>query len=174
MPWKGISCLRTLQSGLLATETLRESLDMAKRKGEDKIKGIIKHRLQSNEILLHKTIKQTKQMTFADIVAPPSPTMAIPSVAKEDIEEALNKNAAIMELPLTKVPLSLFNVNGTLRKTTKSKLQDCLDFKEVTDAQNTLVIIDMGYIWRLATPSKEEREKRTEHITHWVTMLKRF
>ena len=57
--------------------------------------------------------------------------------------------------------LSIFNVNGNMVKVQKSKLVEKLDFvPPVWNNASYIGIIDMGFIWRLATPSAEDREKK--------------
>jgi len=55
--------------------------------------------------------------------------------------------------------LSIFNVNGTFRKAQKSKLQLKLTMNAMPELKVYTSIIDMGLIWRLITPSIEDREK---------------
>ena len=66
----------------------------------------------------------------------------------------------IMEHRVTKECLTLFNMNGSLVKTQKSKMKECLSFKPMLyDKLNFyIVLLDMGFKWRLCTSAKEDRE----------------
>ena len=63
-----------------------------------------------------------------------------------------------MKHRLTEECLTLFNVNGTFRKTQKSKLLQKLA-QQSHDVQSYTALVDMGMIWRLASPTAEDREK---------------
>ena len=54
--------------------------------------------------------------------------------------------------------LTLLNANGTFRKTQKSKLLQKLALQPL-DVNSYMALVDMGMIWRLASPTAEERIK---------------
>ena len=62
-----------------------------------------------------------------------------------------------MKHHLTEECLTLFNVNGTFRKTQKSKLLQKLT-QQPLDVQSYAALVDMGMIWWLASPTAEDRE----------------
>ena len=65
----------------------------------------------------------------------------------------------LMEYRITSECLSVFNVNGSMRKNQKSKLMQCFDLNPTTEnVESYVAIIDMGFVWRLATPNKEDRD----------------
>ena len=66
----------------------------------------------------------------------------------------------IMEHRVTEECLTLFNMNGSLVKTQKSKMKECLSFESLPyeKLNSYIVLVDMGFIWRLCTPAKEDRE----------------
>ena len=64
---------------------------------------------------------------------------------------------SVMEYRLTEVPLSLFHLNGTMKKVQKSKF-DCFSFNVPHEVGNHVSVIDMGLLWRISLPSKEDRE----------------
>ena len=71
--------------------------------------------------------------------------------------------------------LSIFNVNGNMVKVQKSKLVEKLDFVPlVWNNASYIGIIDMGFIWRLATPSAEDREKKDETCYSWGDYAKKM
>ena len=56
--------------------------------------------------------------------------------------------------------LAIFNVNGTMLKTQKSKLQQNLTLTIIPEPDaytSTFCFVDMGLIWRLTTPITEDR-----------------
>ena len=69
--------------------------------------------------------------------------------------------------------MSIFNVDGSMRKTCKSKLLKFFDPDPVVRKPHNYVnLVDMGLIWRLATPTSEDREakKRDGSLYCWVKM----
>ena len=65
----------------------------------------------------------------------------------------------VMDHRVTDECLSIFNENGTMRKVQKSAMPKGMEFKEVQEPEEHTSLVDMGLIWRLATPTKEDREK---------------
>ena len=51
----------------------------------------------------------------------------------------------------------LFNYNGTYRKTQKSKLIQKFSLQYIQLQEPYIAIVDIGMIWRMATPSAEDR-----------------
>jgi len=56
--------------------------------------------------------------------------------------------------------VTLFNYNGAYRKTQKSKLIQKFFLQPITLQESYTVLVDtcMGMIWRMATPSPEDRQ----------------
>ena len=71
-----------------------------------------------------------------------------------------------MEHRVTDECLPIFNINGTLRKGQKSKLIQKFDFTDLEPLENYIALGDMGFIWRLSTPSAEDRENKTKVSIH--------
>lgn len=65
-----------------------------------------------------------------------------------------------MQHRVTPECLSIFNANGTFRKSQKSKLLQKLAMPVTPEPEVYTSVIDMGLIWRLAVPTTEDREKR--------------
>lgn len=62
-----------------------------------------------------------------------------------------------LERRVTEECLSLFNVDGSMHKTVKSKLLELFSLEPVPEVpQNHVSLVDMGLIWRLATPTPED------------------
>ena len=55
-------------------------------------------------------------------------------------------------------------------KVQKSKLVQKLNWKEIPDwqLQTYISIVDMGFLWRLAPPSSEDREKNDGSSFTWI------
>ena len=64
----------------------------------------------------------------------------------------------ILEYRLTVECLSMYYVNGSQRKPAKSKLLKHLNLNTVVNIPvEYSSIVDMGFIWRLATPTADDR-----------------
>ncbi|KAJ4921109.1 hypothetical protein JOQ06_022699 [Pogonophryne albipinna] len=80
-----------------------------------------------------------------------------------------------LEGRVTEECLSLYNVDGSMRKTVKSKLLKLFNLDPVIeDPRDHCSLVDMGLIWRLATPTPEDREARKctsgNDLPHWTIM----
>ena len=62
--------------------------------------------------------------------------------------------------------LSLLNANGTFRKTQKSKLLQKLS-KQPLHVNSYTALVDVGMIWRLASPTAEETVKSDGSLYTW-------
>ena len=63
--------------------------------------------------------------------------------------------------------VSLFNSNGTYRKTQKSKLVQKFSLQSVDLQEPYVALIDMGMIWRMATPTAEDRQMQDSTPYKW-------
>jgi hypothetical protein len=63
--------------------------------------------------------------------------------------------------------VALFNSNCTYRKTQQSKLIQRLSLQSVHLQEPYTALIDMGMIWRMATPSAEDRKKQDGTPYKW-------
>ena len=161
--------LRTLQSAIPASQKLIDDLKTAFIDGETKLQKFLDERIYSRIISFHATVERSGRLTFAnDEIKTISNNKAVAAGAMEKkglstIIEIVEMNSdldlcQIMENRITDECLSIFNADGTLRKVQKSKLIDRLHF-EPTKLDQYIGIIDMGMIWRIATPKSDEREK---------------
>ena len=64
--------------------------------------------------------------------------------------------------------MALFNSNGTYRKTQKSKLIQKLSLQSVHHEQAYIALIDIGMIWRMATPSAECWQTQDDTPYEWL------
>ena len=93
-------------------------------------------------------------------------------VALASVIELVDKSGALkleeeLEHRVTEECLSIFNVNGTMRKTQKSKLLQTMNISVSPIPTSYTVIVDMGLIWRLSCPNKEDREKEDGSPFTW-------
>ena len=113
-------------------------------------------RVKTTQKKIINRIKQNKRPSFKN---PPEKavkknttknTDAMENKAMINLVQAAQKSAhhlqSVTEYRLTEVPLSLFHLNGTMKKVQKSQLLDCNCFH------------NMGLLWRISLPSKEDRE----------------
>ena len=64
------------------------------------------------------------------------------------------------EYCMTDESLPIFNISGTMKKVQKSKLFEKLHTEPMDPVPDKYTaLVDMGFLWRLATPSAEDREK---------------
>ena len=85
--------------------------------------------------------------------------ISLAKTAAVDLEE-------LMRYHLTEICLPLFNINGQMRKTVKSTLKNSFEMHEATlESTSCISIVDMGFIWRLATLSIADRESAEGDFT---------
>ena len=63
--------------------------------------------------------------------------------------------------------MALFNSNSTYRKTQKSKLIQKLSLQHVDLQEPYVALVDMGMIWRMATPTAEDRQAQDGTPYKW-------
>ena len=76
----------------------------------------------------------------------------------------------ILENRVANECLAVFNTNGTMFKTQKSKLLQSFVFASLdsADLQNFTAVVDMGFFWRLCMSNTEDREKGDETKYTWA------
>ena len=72
----------------------------------------------------------------------------------------------VFDYRITENCLSIFNSNGSIRKCQKSKLIQAMELNPVS-IRNYISIVDMGLIWRLATPSIADKDKNDGTCYSW-------
>lgn len=165
--------LRSLQAGIPASESLTVDLTSAKEDGRSKVKEFMDERVYSKSKSLNDRVPRSKRKNF-------SSQELEGGVASENLRgkaEEMERDALasvvglvdgsgtlkledVMQHRVTPESLSIFNANGTFRKSQKSKLLRKLAMEVTPEPEVYTSIIDMGLIWRLAVPSAEDREKR--------------
>ena len=65
--------------------------------------------------------------------------------------------------------LTMFNADGSKRKTAKSKLLQSFSIQPVLEVPSAYVsIIDMGLIWRLASPTSDDCDAKKRSGTDYL------
>ena len=171
--------LRSLQSGMIASEELVEDFETAHDDGEALVKKFFDGRMFSTEKSFNATISRNARGNFnrppAGEIEPKasvSRTAVMENKAMAEVISLVEKCdvklnlVQIMEYYVTEECLSLFSTNGTMVEVQKSKLVEKLNLIPFQTVDSYIALIDMGFIWRLATPSPEDREKDDE--THFM------
>ena len=81
----------------------------------------------------------------------------------------------ILQNRVTTECLSIFNTNGSMIKTQKSKLLQSFTLVPLNsnELQSYTALVDMGFFWRLCVPSSEDREKGDETKYTWYDYAKK-
>ncbi|MES9882370.1 MAG: hypothetical protein ABW185_15975 [Sedimenticola sp.] len=170
--------LRTLQSAIPAPPKLVLDFSTAKQDGEMKLKTFMDERVYSKDKSLHDRIQRSNRHTFANTTADKATggdlkvkqcemeSRALTSVVNIVDVSGLVPLSEVLKHRVTDECLTLFHVNGTLRKTQKSKLLQKLT-QQPLDVPSYTALVDMGMIWRSATPTAEDREKGDGSAYTW-------
>lgn len=161
--------LRSLQSGMVASPELVQDFKTALQDGQTQSEAILQERLFTKTKTLTSTIHKNKRRNFAsDPVRVSSGTsMTVDHMKKSGLAALLDlangsgiiKLETALEGRVTEECLSMYNVDGSMRKTCKSKLLHLFNKDPVPEKPRNLIsLVDMGLIWRLATPTPEDRE----------------
>ena len=162
--------LRSLQSGLVASPELVHDLETALPHGQAQAGTLIQERVFTKIKPLTAIIHRIKKLNFASerICAASGALMKVAQMERSglaalvDLAEGsgLIQLESALEGRVTEECLSL-NVDGSMRKTVKSKLLELFNLDPVIDdPRDHCSLVDMGLIWRLATPTPEDREAR--------------
>ena len=163
--------LRSLQSGITASDVLTADLESAKEDGRRKVKEFMDERVYSKTKYLNDRVPRSKRQNFStqELMKADSENLKVKTEEMEHKALAsvldLVENSGALKLEdvlqhrVTSECLSIFNANGTFCKAQKSKLQQILKMTVIAEPEVYSSIIDMGLIWRLTTPSIEGREK---------------
>jgi len=161
--------LRSLQSGLVASPQLVNDLKTALQDGQTQVETFLQERVFTKIQPLTATIHRNKRLNFArDQVCIPSGTaMKVAQMEKSGLATLIDltvgsgmvKLESVLEWRVTDECLSVYNVDGSMRKTCKSKLLYKFKLHPVPEKpQDHISLVDMGLIWRLATPTSDDRE----------------
>jgi len=70
--------------------------------------------------------------------------------------------------------VALFNSNGMYRKTQKSKLLQKFSLQPIDLLDPYIALIDMGMIWRMATPTAEGRQTQDGTPYKWSDYVQKI
>ena len=162
--------LRTLQSAMPASDELIADFNSAHAAGERKLNNFLRDRVFSKNTSIHAPVPLSKRLTFAKMPDIEKPGEKLKARTAEMERHALNAVINLVEVSqlvdltellehrIVEECVALFNSNGTYRKTQKSKLIQKLSLQSVDLQEPYIALIDMGMIWRMATPSAEDRQ----------------
>jgi hypothetical protein len=171
--------LRTLQSAMPASAELVADFNSAQSTGEEKLTSFMRERVFSKNTSLHAPVPLNKRLTFAKMPDKEKPGEELKAKAAEMERSALKSVINLVEVSqlvdlndllehrVVEECLALFNSNGTYRKTQKSKLIQKLSLQPVDLQEPYTAVIDMGMIWRMATPSAEDRQTQLGTPYKW-------
>ena len=163
--------LRSLQSGLIASPELVHDFKTALLDGQTQVETFLQERVFNKDKPLSATIHRNKRRNFAteEIATLSGVPMQVAQMEKSGLAAllALVEESEIIDLEtalnrrVTEECLPLYNVDGSMRKTSKSKLLELFKLDPVPDMpQDHASLMDMGLIWRIATPTSDDREAR--------------
>ena len=158
-----------------ASDELIADFNLAHAAGEEKLTSFLQGRVFSKNTSFHALVRQSKCLTFAKGQCTEKPREDLKARTTEMERNAVKAVIDLVEVSqLVNLPellehrvieecVALFNSNGTYRKTQKSKLIQKLSLQPVHLQEPYIALIDMGMIWRMATPSAEDQQ--TQHGT---------
>ena len=177
--------LRSLQSGIPASKELVNDFKTAKSDGEKWVKDFSERCIYSKQGSLKEKIPNSKRLNFAkqelDVDGGVKTKLKAIDMEKIGLSQVLELVEAsgslnletILRNRITQESLSIFNVNGSMRKCQKSMIMSSLSLIEKDKLNNYTAEVDMGLIWRLATPTIEDREKADGSVYTWGDYGKR-
>ena len=179
--------LRSLQSGLLASAELVDDLKTALPDGQVQVESLLQEQVFNKTKPLTATIQRNKRRNFTSepICIPSGATIKLAQMERSGLAALLElaegsgliQLDSVLERRVTEECLSLYNVDGSMRKTVKSKLLELFNLDPVPEKPNDHIsLVDMGLIWRLATPTSEDREakKRDGSEYRWSNYLEKI
>ena len=160
--------LRTLQSGVLASQELVDDFKRANDDGEKQLESMLEERVYSKQKSLHARIKKMNRKSFANASTTKvskSKHVKIAEMEQDALKSVINlversgvvKLEELLENRVTQESTSLFNPDGTYRKNAKSQLLQKINKDSTTIVSDYTAIIDMGMMWRLAMPETNEK-----------------
>ena len=177
--------LRSIQYGIKASEEVALDLRVTLSKGKDQVNIILDQRIFYKTLKIIDRLPNNKRMTFDNNKSSKKGDKAISQAQMERVGLAsmigLLKNTLaadiIFENRVTEECLSIFNVDGSFRRTAKHKLLDHLNLQPTADKPALYYsLIDMSMLFRLATPTPEDREKkkRDGSVYKWIDYVSKI
>ena len=161
--------LRSLQSGLVASPQLVHDLKTALSDGQAQVETFLHERVFTKIKPLTTTLHRNKRRNFTteQICASSCSPMKVAQMERSGLAALVElvEGSGLIQLEtalegrVTDECLSLYNVDGSMRKTAKSKLLELFNLDTVAEKpRDHISLVDMGLIWRLASPTPEDRE----------------
>ena len=160
-----------MQSGIAASEALSADLKSAKQDGQRKVQEFLDERVYSKNKSLNDRVARSKRGNFSTQLIEKErgenlkqkteemQSKAFASIIRQaEVSDGI-KMEDVLHHRVSDECLAIFNANGSMRKNQKSKLQEKLTMTSIPEPNVYTSIIDMGLIWRLTTPTLEDREK---------------
>ena len=179
--------LGSLQSGLVASSRLAHDFKTALADGEVQVETLLQERVLTKTKPLTATIHKNKRQTFApeQILVPSGAVLKVAQMERQGLTALVDlaEKTGVLTLEralegrVTEECLSMYNVDGSMRKTVKSKMLEQFNLDLITEElEDHISLVDMGKIWRLATPTPEDREarKRDDSDYTWMDYLKKI
>ena len=170
--------LGSMQSGLVVSQECVNDLETALLDGQVQVETLLQERVFTKTKSLTETIHKNKRCNLASekVCTASGSVMKVAQMEKSGLAALLGlmEGSGIIQLDLalenrvTEECLSLYNVDGSMRKTMKSKLLDLFSLDPVAiPPQDYISLVAMGMIWRLATPTPDDREARKRDGTEY-------
>ena len=140
---------------------------------DTQVNNFFQNRMFSDNQSFHDTIhrnsrhnlNEPRKVTRTDAMENKAMTSIISLAETREDKFTLSQ---VMEYRVTDACLPICNINGTMKKVQKPKLIDKLNLQLIENVQEGYIaIVDMGFLWRLATPSVEDREKADGTTFTW-------
>ena len=155
--------------------------------GETQVTTLLQDRVFTKTKPLSATIHKNKRQNFSTekICVSPNTLMNVAQMERSGLAALLElvevsgqiQLESILASRVTEECLSLYNVDGSMRKTAKSKMLDLFNLEPIAEKPlDHISLVDMGLIWRLATPTSDDREarKRDGSEYHWDDYLEKI
>ena len=163
--------LRSLQSGVTASPEIQLDLQNAFEEGKKQADDILEKRVFSKELIPSATISKNKRLNLAStpVTTSAGSNRSIAEMEKIGLAALMDcaENNDLIDLErlldrrVTEECLIMFNGNGSLRKTAKSKLLQSFSRQPQMEHPASYVgVVDMGLIWRLASPTSDDRDHK--------------
>ena len=155
------STLRTLQSGLIASSKLISDLEMALEAGQRQAETLLQERVFTQTQNLSATIHKNKRRNFSheNISSQSDVPIKVVQMEKSGLTALLDLAEGsggiqldeALEGRVTEECLYMYNVDGSMRKTSNSLLLQLFHVNPVLGKPHEFIsIVDMGLIWRLS------------------------
>ena len=179
-----IPTLRSIQSGIKASDDVIHDLSVALLEGRKQVDTFLEERVYSKMHSIKDRLAKNKRLNFKNNQTVTASNKTLSQAQMEGtglasvIQLAEGSGALTLEnifkYRVTEECLPIFNVDGSIRHTTKSKLLEHLNLQPVLiEPSRYGSIVDMGLIWRLATPTSDDREtkRRDGTVYKWKDYL---